>query len=298
MPDTQYAAANGLKLAYETFGLRADQPVLLIMGLGTQMIAWPDELCEAIAARGHYVIRYDNRDVGLSTHLDEMPVPRLQDVVLRRRRPPYTVSDMAADALGLLDELGIESAHVVGASMGGFIAQTLAGKHPDRVRSLTLIMTSTGSRLVGRPKPEVFLRLLRRRVVTNREEAADAVVETFRVIGSSGFPFDEEHVRDLASRSWDRSHDPRGYYRQLAAVMAQPNRTRFLRNITAPTLVIHGKADPLVNVSGGRALARAIPGARFLAIDGMGHDLPRPLWPTFADEICATAARAQSARTT
>ncbi len=295
MPETRYADANGLTIAYETFGSSADPAVLLIMGLGTQMIAWPDELCQAIADRGFHVVRFDNRDAGLSTHLSDRPAPTLGDLLLRRRRPPYTVGDMAADAVGLLDALGIDAAHVVGASMGGFIAQVLAGRHPDRVRTLTLMMTSTGSRLVGHPKPKVFARLLRRRVVSDQMEAAEAVVETFRIIGSKGFAFDEEYLRGLATRSWERSYDPQGYLRQLAAVVAQTNRTRHLRDIRVPTLVMHGRQDPLVNVSGGKALAKAIPGARFVGFDGMGHDLPRALWPRFADEICALAGRSTPA---
>jgi pimeloyl-ACP methyl ester carboxylesterase len=298
VPETQisYAASNGLKIAYETFGDRADPPVLLIMGLGTQMLAWPDELCRTIADRGHFVIRYDNRDVGLSSHLDELPVPAVKDLLLRRRRPPYKISDMAADAVGLLDALDLDSVHVVGASMGGFIAQTLAGLYPQRVRSLTLIMTSTGSRLVGHPKPQLFSKLLRRRVVRDRMEAGEAVVETFRIIGSKGFAFDEEYLRDLGGRSYERAYNPRGYLRQLAACVAQPNRTRHLRNITVPALVIHGLNDPLVNVSGGKALAKAIPGAEFVGFQGMGHDLPRALWPRFADEICAVASRGEDVR--
>jgi pimeloyl-ACP methyl ester carboxylesterase len=291
LPETQYAAANGLKLAYETFGSPDDAPILLVMGLGTQMIAWPDEFCQEIADRGFHVIRYDNRDSGLSTHLDELPTPTRVDL-LRRRTPPYKVSDMARDALGLLDALGIESAHVVGASMGGYIAQTLAGLFPDRVRSLTLIMTSTGSRLVGYPAPRLVTQLLRRRNVRTREEAQDVAVQTFRLIGSKGFAFDEARTRDVAGRSYDRSTDRRGYFRQLWAIVAQPNRTRFLRRIAVPTLVMHGMNDPLVNVSGGVALAKAIPNAEFIGFAGMGHDLPRPLWSRFANEICAVAGRA------
>jgi len=294
-PETQYAASNGLKLAYETFGDPANPPVLLIMGLGTQMIAWPDELCRRIAERGHYVIRYDNRDAGLSTHLDDLPVPTVKDLLLRRR-PPYKISDMAADAVGLLDALDIDSAHVVGASMGGFIAQTVAGLYPQRVRSLTLIMTSTGSRLVGNPKPQVMSRMLRRRVVHDRHEAGDAIVEIFRLIGSQGFSMDEEYIRDLAGRSFERAYNPRGYLRQLAACTGQPNRTRFLRQIKVPTLVMHGLNDPLINASGGKALASAIPGAEFIGFQGMGHDLPRDLWSRFADEICAVAQRGEDQR--
>ncbi|HET7530434.1 MAG TPA: alpha/beta hydrolase [Mycobacteriales bacterium] len=295
MPETQYAASNGIKIAYETFGSRADPPVLLVMGLGTQMIAWPDEMCEQIADRGFFVIRYDNRDIGLSTHLDELPAPSLTDMLLRRKAP-YKVSDMALDAVGLLDELGIDSAHVVGASMGGFIAQTLAGKHPQRVRSLTLIMTSTGSRFVGYPRPDLIRHLLAKRTVTDRAGAEQAVLDTFRLIGSKGFAFDEAYLRDLAGRSYERSLDRRGYLRQLAAVMAQPNRTKFLRDIRVPTVVMHGLDDPLVNVSGGLALAKHIPGAEFIGFKGMGHDLPRELWPRFADEICAVATRGENAR--
>ena len=296
VPETQYAAANGLKLAYETFGEASSPPVLLIMGLGTQMIAWPNELCEQIAGRGFYVIRYDNRDVGLSTHLDDLPVPTTKDLLLRRRKPPYKVSDMAADAVGLLDALDLSSAHVVGASMGGFIAQTLAGLYPHRVRSLTLIMTSTGSRLVGYPKPALMTKMMRRRVVQNRMEAGDAIVEIFRLIGSQGFAFDEDYMRDLAGRSYERAYNPRGYLRQLAACVGQPNRTKHLHNIKVPTIVMHGLNDPLVNVSGGKAIAKAIPGAEFIGFQGMGHDLPRELWPRFADEICAVASRGEQAR--
>jgi pimeloyl-ACP methyl ester carboxylesterase len=293
VPETQYAAANGLKIAYETFGSPDQPPVLLIMGLGTQMIAWPDEMCEQIAGRGYYVIRYDNRDIGLSTHLDDAPVPSLRDIVLRRK-PPYKVSDMAADGVALLEELGIDSAHIVGASMGGFIAQIIAGKYPQRVRSLTLIMTSTGSRLVGHPKPHLFRHLLKRRVINSRADAETAVIETFALIGSKGFALDEDYLRDLAGRSYERSLDRRGYLRQLAAIMAQPNRTKFLRDIDTPTLVMHGLDDPLVNVSGGLALAKHIPGATFVGFKGMGHDLPRELWPRFAEEISSIAARGEA----
>jgi pimeloyl-ACP methyl ester carboxylesterase len=296
VPETQYAAANGLKLAYETFGSPDQPPVLLIMGLGTQMIAWPDEMCEQIAERGFCVIRYDNRDIGLSTHLDDLPVPSMRDILLRRKAP-YKVSDMARDGVALMDELGIESAHVVGASMGGFIAQTIAGKYPGRVRSLTLIMTSTGSRLVGYPRPQLIRQLFARRPVADRAGAEQLVLETFALIGSKGYAFDEVYLRELAGHSYERSRDRRGYVRQLAAVMAQPNRTKFLGDIRMPTLVMHGLDDPLVNVSGGLALAKHIRGAQFIGFKGMGHDLPRELWPRFADEICAVATRGEKVPT-
>jgi pimeloyl-ACP methyl ester carboxylesterase len=183
------AAANGIELAYETFGDPSKPPVVLAMGLATQMIAWPDELCEALAGHGHFVIRFDNRDVGGSTHLQNVPPPRPVDIILHRR-PPYTISDMAADVVGLLDGLGLHDVHLVGASMGGFIAQTVALEHPDRVRTLTLIMTSTGSRLAGQAKPRIYPRLLRRRAVADRSAAVSAAVETFRLIGSRGYAFE------------------------------------------------------------------------------------------------------------
>jgi pimeloyl-ACP methyl ester carboxylesterase len=286
-------AVNGIELAYETFGDASEPPVVLIMGLATQMIAWPDELCDGLARRGLFVIRFDNRDAGASTHLRSAPPPRLGDIVVRRRPPPYSIGDMADDVLGLIDGLGLDAVHLVGASMGGFIAQTVALEHPDRVRTLTLIMTSTGSRRVGQAKPRVFAQLLRSRASANRSAAIAAVVDTFRLIGSHGFAFDEEYLRDLAGRSWDRGYEPAGYRRQLAAVITQPNRTAALRRITVPTLVIHGLDDPLVAPSGGLAIARAIPNSRFVGFSGMGHDLPRALWPEFVREIAALAARGE-----
>jgi pimeloyl-ACP methyl ester carboxylesterase len=291
---TKIAQANGIEIAYGTFGAPTGTPVLLIMGLGAQMIAWPDAFCEELAARGDYVIRYDNRDVGESTHLSDLPAPHPVDSLLRRGKPPYRLEDMADDAAGLLGALGVGSAHVVGASMGGFIAQELVIRHPARVRSLTLIMTSTGSRRVGHPKLRVLARMGRRRAVTDRAAAVESSVETFRMIGSPGFPYDEAYMRDLAGRGYDRSYDFDGYRRQVAAIAAQADRSSSLAHVRAPTVVLHGLADPLVSENGGRAIARAIPGARFVGYSGMGHDLPRALWPSFADEISSVVAAGEA----
>lgn len=282
---TSTVPANGVELAYETFGDPGDPPVVLVMGLGTQMLAWPDALCEQIAGGGRYVVRYDNRDVGLSTHLHGTPAPAVKDVLLRRRQPAYRISDMADDLIGLLDALRIDRAHLVGASMGGFIVQTAVLAHPERVLSQTLIMTSTGSRRVGQARPQLISRLFGKRGTVDRETAMQLAVQTFGLIGSRGELFDGDHVRDLAGRSYDRAHDPAGYVRQLGAVITQPNRTRALTTVRVPTLVMHGLHDPLVSVSGGIALARLIRGAKFVGFSGMGHDLPRRLWPQLAQEI-------------
>jgi pimeloyl-ACP methyl ester carboxylesterase len=287
----QTLAANGIEIAYETFGDRSRPPLVLVMGLGTQMIAWPDELCEDLA-REHFVVRYDNRDIGRSTHLTGVRAPAVAAVAARRAKPPYTVSDLGRDLLGLLDGLGLERAHLCGASMGGFIAQSAAIQAPERVQSMTLIMTSTGSRLVGRVDLRLIPKLLTRRVVSDREQAGEAAVETFRAIGSPGFPFDEERIREVGRRSFDRGHDSGGYRRQLAAVVAQSDRTARLQQLDIPALVVHGLSDPLVAPTGGLALARALKGSRFLGVPGMGHDLPRPLWPELADGITSLAARA------
>lgn len=286
----RHAPVGALEIAYETFGDPADPAILLVMGLGAQMIAWPEELCGLLADAGHHVIRFDNRDAGLSTHLD-LPAPTLPDLLLRRE-PPYTVSDMAHDALGLLDHLEVPRAHVVGASMGGFISQTIALARPDRVRSLSLVMTSTGSRRVGQASPRVLQRMATRAPASTREAAIDEAVQTYRLIGSPAH-LDESLVRELAARSYDRCYDPAGTQRQLAAVVAQPNRTRDLRRIAVPTLVVHGLDDPLISASGGLAIARAIPGATFIGHSGMGHDLPRSLWRTLAADVLSLIDRTE-----
>lgn len=283
------ADANGVQLAYETFGDPTDPTILLVMGLGAQLLAWPEQLCRDLADAGHHVVRFDNRDIGLSTTFDRPP-PSLPQMLLKMGAP-YTIADMARDAVGLLDALGVESAHVVGASMGGFISQTVAIEHPERVRSLTLVMTSTGSRRVGRPTPAAMRQLATLPQPRTRDEAMSAAVQVSKVIGSPAYR-DPDRVRDLAGRQFDRSNNPAGRARQLAAVLAQPDRTRALRSVTVPTTVVHGLEDPLVSVSGGLALAKAIPGATFRGHHGMGHDLPQALLPTFVDDVLATVERA------
>jgi pimeloyl-ACP methyl ester carboxylesterase len=289
------AHANGIEIAYETIGDPGDQPLLLVMGLGMQLIHWDLELCEQIAGRGFRVIRFDNRDAGLSTKIDA-PVPDLRLAMAGLRvGTPYLLSDMADDAFGLLDHLGIDAAHVVGASMGGMIGQTMAIRRPERVRSLVSIMSNTGERRVGRPKLRVW-GVLTRRAPSGRDAYIEYFVRVFRAIGSKGFTFDEERIRAAAAASYDRDHSRSGTGRQLAAILASGDRTEELRRLRLPTTVIHGKDDPLVPFRGGRATARAILGSRLIPIPGMGHDLPRQIWPLVVDAIAETSARAAPAQ--
>jgi pimeloyl-ACP methyl ester carboxylesterase len=263
------------------------------MGLGTQMIHWDLELCERFAERGFHVIRFDNRDAGRSTYIDA-PVPNIRRAMAGLRiDAPYLLDDMADDAFGLLDHLGIEASHVAGASMGGMIAQTMAIRRPERVLSLTSIMSTTGERRVGWPKLRVWGVLLRR-APRDKDAAVEYFVRVFRMIGSKGFPADEDRIRALAAEAYDRGHSAAGTGRQLAAIMASGNRTDRLRGLRMPTLVFHGRDDPLVPFRAGRATADAIPGARLVAIPGMGHDLPREVWPQLVDAVAETAARASA----
>lgn len=287
------ATVGDIELAYETFGDRADTPLLLISGLGSQMISYADELCTGLAGHGLFVIRFDNRDVGLSTHLHDAGVPRLGDVRRGDRSTVhYELADMAADASGLLEALDLESAHVVGVSMGGMIAQRLAIGFPEKVRSLTSIMSTTGDRSVGGAS-EAAQAVLYAPPATDRDGAIQRQLETSRVIGSPGFPFDEEAVRARAALAFDRAHDPAGVARQMGAIFVSPDRTADLGRVSVPTLVIHGSDDALVNVSGGRATAAAVPGSELVVIDGMGHDLPRPLYPELIERITALVARVE-----
>jgi pimeloyl-ACP methyl ester carboxylesterase len=290
--DERVAPANGIELAYQAMGDADGEPLLLVMGLGTQMIAWDETFCGMLAERGFRVVRFDNRDIGRSTKIESAGVPRRADVIVgRRASAPYLLRDMAADTVGLMDHLGIDSAHVVGASMGGMVAQTLAIEHPERLRSLVSMMSNTGSRWTGMPSRKAMAVLLGR-PPHGREAAIERAVSTFSVIGSPGYPFEEERVRQIAGRSYDRGHSAAGVLRQLHAISASGDRTQALRAVRTPTTVIHGNRDPLVRPAGGRATARAIPNARLKLIDGMGHDLPRRLWPVFAEEIAGNAARA------
>jgi pimeloyl-ACP methyl ester carboxylesterase len=290
--DERFCKVGDVELCYEPFGDPDRPTVLLVMGLGTQMIAWHADFCGELADRGFYVIRYDNRDVGRSTHLSDRPTPKVRELMTRRiRRPAYLLKDMAADGIGLLEELGIESAHVVGASMGGMIAQTMAAEHPDRVRSLVSIMSSTGSRWSGQPAPRI-LPVFLQKPASGKEAYVERIVKLFALVGSPGFERDDDELRELASTSWDRGVDPAGLNRQLGAIIASGHRGQDLKRIRVPTLVIHGKSDRLIRPSGGRATARAIPGARLDLIDGMGHDLPRGVWPRILDGIEQNAARA------
>jgi pimeloyl-ACP methyl ester carboxylesterase len=286
---------RGITLCYETFGDPSDPPALLIMGMTTQMVAWYDDLCLLLAARGLHVVRFDNRDSGRSTHL-QGPPPTIGQLLLRSKRPArYTLADMADDAVGLLSELELAPAHIIGASMGGMIAQTLAARHPEQVRSLVSMMSNTGSRWAGQPSPRVYSIFLRR-APRGREAFIEYAARMFAKIGSRGLPQDSAGVREIAAVSYDRDHDRAAPGRQLAAIIASGDRTAELRGITAPTLVIHGTADPLMTPSGGRATARAIPGAKLMWIEGMGHDLPRAAWPELIDAIAEHTTRADQAQ--
>src|SRR3954454_8409401 len=286
-----FARVGELDICYETFGDPSDPAMLLIMGLGTQMVAWHNEFCAELAGRGFFVIRHDNRDIGRSTHLEGAPVPSLRQLLTRSTDSAYTLADMAGDSVGVLDHLGIERAHVVGASMGGMIAQTVAIRYPERVLSLVSIMSNTGSFFSGQPALTMYLMLLKP-APQERSQFIEHAIDSFTKIGGSGYEPKIEDLRDIASRSYDRGHNPAGSLRQLHAIAAERDRSQALRRVTAPTTVIHGTDDRLVRPSGGRATARAIRGARLVEIAGMGHGLPRGAWQQIVDAIAENAARA------
>ena len=287
--------ANGIAIEYETHGDPANPPLLLIMGLGAQLTLWPIELVEALVARGFYVIRHDNRDIGLSEKFGHGGVPNFRRVALMRlfglrARLPYRLTDMADDAAGLLAALGIDSAHIVGGSMGGMIAQLLAIHHPQRVRTLTSIFSTTGNPRLPRPRPEAMNALLDRAPANaTLEQVIPIGIRVARAIGSPAYPTPEERLRERIARDYARSFYPEGPARQIAAIMDDGDRRKRLRRVTAPTLVIHGTDDPLVPVEGGRDTAKAIPGAKLHEIPGMGHDLPLELVDEIAGAIAAHA---------
>jgi len=287
--------ANGISIEYDEFGDRDSTPLLLIMGLGGQMVMWDESFCEQLADRGFRVIRFDNRDVGLSTKFHEEcphPASLLADAWQGKSiNPPYTLDDMAQDAAGLLGALGIPSAHVVGASMGGMIAQLLAIRHPHQVLTLTSIMSTTGNPELPQAEPSV-LALLMQPVPAGREARIESAVGAWRVIAGPGFEFDEARIRERAGLSYDRDPDPTGMARQLLAVVSAGSRKEALRSVTVPTLVIHGDADPLAPIAGGFDTAEAVPGAKMLVIEGMGHALPEGAWPRVMDAIVELAQRA------
>jgi pimeloyl-ACP methyl ester carboxylesterase len=283
-----------VELCYQTFGDCSNEPLLLIMGLAGPMTWWHPDLCELLASKGFYVIRYDNRDMGRSTKI-KARVTQAQLIAAflgKRTGAPYSMSDLASDAVGLLDHLGLDRAHIVGVSMGGMIAQTMAIEHPQRMASLTSIMATTGRRSVGWQDPKLLPRLLERRQPT-REWYVESSAAFWKLIGSPAYPNAEHEVREKAGETFDRGISRAGVVRQMLAVITQPNRTVKLRSVRVPVLVIHGLQDRMVHVSGGRATSTAIQGSELLLIDGMGHDLPRALWPTFADAIRRTADRAR-----
>jgi pimeloyl-ACP methyl ester carboxylesterase len=286
----RFAQIGPVELCYETLGPDDAPPLLLVMGLGSQMIFWHDDFCALLVDAGYRLIRFDNRDNGRSTIFRDAPAPTLRQLALRdRRASPYRLEDLAADAIGLLDHLGVERAPVAGASMGGMIAQLMAIDYPERVSSLVSIMSTTGSRRVGNPKPAVLMRLLRRSPRDRDGYIADTVA-MLQAIGSRTYPPDLARLRSLAERSYDRGFHPAGTARQLATINSTPNRTRRLRALRIPATVIHGTEDPLISPSGGRATAGAIRGSSLLMLAGMGHDLPQPLWPQIVAAIAQTAA--------
>lgn len=284
------AQANGLTLEYETFGRPEAPAILLIMGLGAQLTLWPESFCRSLAQAGYYVIRYDNRDVGLSTKLDHLGRPQLMRASLAYRlglpvRARYTLHDMADDAVGLLDALGIRRAHVVGASMGGMIAQILGARFGERLHSLVMVMTSSGHPRVPGPSLRVGLRLVRRPKSRDRETLIAHTLETSKIFASPGFPVSEQERRTKVERHFDRAYHPRGIARQTVAIFASRDRSALLPRIAAPTLVIHGLDDVLVPVAAGYDLAERIRGATLEVIPGMGHDFPEPLVPRITDLV-------------
>jgi pimeloyl-ACP methyl ester carboxylesterase len=284
----------GIDIAFQRLGNRDAPLVLLIMGIAAQSIHWPEAFCHRLVDHDLQVIRFDNRDIGLSTHMTDAPPPDLPAALAGDLSSvSYTLSDMAADAVGLLDVLGFEKAHVVGASMGGAIAQTMAIEHPARVRSLTSLMSTTGNMSVGQSSPDVLGEVFSGPRATSRDEVTQQMIRAFRAVGSPGYPTDEAEVAAGAGLAYDRCYDPIGVARQAIASVASGDRTERLRHLAVPTLVIHGLADRMCDVSGGRATAEAIPGAELVLIEGMGHNLPPGLRSQLTERIAEFVWRAE-----
>jgi pimeloyl-ACP methyl ester carboxylesterase len=284
--------ANGIEIAYEEFGSHRDPAVVMIMGLGTQLIGWPDPLCHALANAGHRVIRFDNRDVGLSTKFDgqsgqhEMNLALAHSILGMSVSAPYALRDMAADTVGVLDALGIEAAHFVGSSMGGMIAQIVASTHPLRTRSLVSIMSTSGHKGLPAAKPAAMHAIVAPRPsIHQRDRAIRHAMDIHRTIGSSRYPISDNDLRERAARYFDRCYYPEGVARHILAILASGDRVELLKRITVPTLVIHGSEDPLVPVEAGRHTASLVPDAKLLIIEGMGHDYPSELVPAISDSI-------------
>jgi pimeloyl-ACP methyl ester carboxylesterase len=292
-PEQLVTLPSGIELCFQTFGDPEATPLLLVMGLSGPMTWWPLELCQRLVDEGFFVVRYDNRDTGRSTKLNQHRVNRGQLVRAALGRPvpvPYTLSDMAEDGLGILDHLGLEAAHLAGVSMGGMIAQTMAVEHPERVLSLTSIMSTTGHRLSGFQDPTLLPALLRRAAST-KEQYVESSVMFWRRIASPAYPTTEEAARQRAAETWDRGVSFSGSARQILAILTQPDRTKRLADVKVPVTVVHGLTDKMVHVSGGRATARAVPGAELRLVPGMGHDLPQGLFDQLVDAISSSARR-------
>jgi pimeloyl-ACP methyl ester carboxylesterase len=283
--------ANGIDIEYETFGRKTDPALLLIMGFSAQLTMWPVALCEGLAAQGFYVIRFDNRDVGKSTHLSHLGAPNVPETMMKAMsgqavNAPYQLEDMANDAVGLLDALGIERAHIVGASMGGFIAQIVAAKHPEHTKSVVSIMSTTGRRDLPAAKPEAMAAITTPPANDSREARIAAGMNVWRVIGSPGFPDPEDVLRRKVEELVDRvPYDPAGIARQLVAIIVAQPRNEILKHVRAPALVIHGADDPLVPVEGGKDTAASIPGCELIIVPGMAHDFTDALVPIYLEYI-------------
>jgi pimeloyl-ACP methyl ester carboxylesterase len=299
-PERHATSPDGLQICYQTFGDRSGRPLLLVMGLGGPMTWWPEELCRRFAVEGYFVVRYDNRDTGRSDrfherHTDARRV-RKHDLVRaflgRRAAAPYSLSDMARDGLAVLDDLGLEQAHVCGVSMGGMIAQTMAVEHPDRVLSLTSVMSSTGHRLTGWQDPRLLPHLLGR-AGRSREEYVERSARFWQLTGSPSYRDPVETARERAGETWDRGISLSGVMRQMLAILTQPDRRKALAQVRVPTTVLHGLSDRMVHHTGGRTTARAVPGSHLMLVPGMGHDLPSGLFPTYVEAVNRSARRAE-----